>query len=201
MKSKKIFVAMLVFTMFILGISPHSANVHAETQFDEQAELLEMLSDENDPYIKLLDEMPMEIAEQGTIPAAKWLNENNTELKGEFVADSEFVKFIPSKSDTFSTLAVSGACVWAVTKAIGMNFIPWAKLLKVKSVAKSFGGIAQLTKLVYTSYKHQRNLGLGQKNAIRKAVQLVLKSKNFGASKVEAVYQLFELDDVIKDCF
>ncbi|TCI29957.1 hypothetical protein EVJ33_07395 [Exiguobacterium sp. SL-10] len=200
---KKTLVSTIVFAMLVLGISPHASRAETTEPVDQQSEILKMLSDENDPLVKLLDEIPMEIAEQGPARSVEWLNEHNAELKGIFIADGEFVKFMPVQKETPSVraMAVSGACVWAVTKAIGLNFIPWAKILKVKTVAKSFGGLAQLTKLVYTSYKHQRNLGLGQKNAIKKAVRLVLGKKGFGETKIEAVYQFFEMDAVVEKCF
>lgn len=203
MKLKKIFAATIVFTMFVLCISPNISHAETNSTTDEQSKVLEALSNENDPLVKLLDDIPMEIAKQGPAKSVKWLNENNTELSGKFIAQGEFVKFIPAQEKTSSVkaMAVSGACIWAVTKAIGLNFIPWAKILKVKAVAKSFGGIAQLTKLVYKSYTHQRNLGLSQTKSIKKAVRLVLGSKGFAESKIEAVYQFFELDDIVKECF
>lgn len=203
MNLKKIFAATIVFTMFILCLSPQSSKAETPISKDDQSKILETFSDKNDPLVKLLDEIPMKIAEKGPADAVKWLNKNNTELNGKFVAQDEFVKFIPAqeKSSSVKAMGISGACVWAVTKVIGLNFIPWAKILKVKSVAKSFGGIAQLTKLVYKSYTHQRNLGLSQTKAIKKAVRLVVGGKGFEDTKIEAVLQFFELDDVVKDCF
>lgn len=198
MKFQKLFIFLLAFTIINLSITSFSHETKAATT--ESENILEILSqDPNNPYIDLLDKIPMEIAEQGTVPSAKWLNENNHQLKGQFIADGEYVKFIPQKKLTGTRGA--GACAWEVAKAAAMNFIPWAKVLKVKAVAKSFGGFAQLTRLIYKSYTHQRNLGLSKSNAIKKAVKNVVSSDKFGASKVEAVLQFFDLDSVIKECF
>ncbi|MFY2153219.1 hypothetical protein ACOSZA_09865 [Mammaliicoccus sciuri] len=203
MKFKKYIFILLTFAMFNLAISPYivAAEEQSDTsdQSDDVEKTLELLSDEDNPTLDLIDEMPMQVAEKGTFESAKWLNEHNTKLKGNFVADEEYVKFVPEKSGI--TVESAGSCAWEVTKSTALNFIPWAKILKVKQVAKGLGGFAKLTKLIYNSYKHQRNIGLTKKKALKKAVKNVVSSNKFGNAKVEAVYQFFELDGVFKECF
>lgn len=203
MNLKKYIFILLAFAIFNLAISPYIIEAkeqsNASNQSDEIEKTLELLSETDNPTLDLLDELPMHIAEQGTYESAKWLNDHNTELKGTFVADEEYVKFIPEKSKVVQRSA--GSCAWEVTKSTALNFIPWAKILKVKQVAKGLGGFAKLTKLIYKSYKHQRNIGLTKKKALKKAVKNVVSSKKFGNAKVEAVYQFFELDGVFKECF
>ncbi|MCD8898496.1 hypothetical protein [Mammaliicoccus sciuri] len=203
MNFKKYISILLAFSIFNLAISPYVIEAKEQSntsnQSDEIERTLELLSETDNPTLDLLDEIPMHIAEQGTYESAKWLNDHNTELKGKFVADEEYVKFIPEKSKIVQRSACS--CAWEVTKSTALNFIPWAKILKVKQVAKGLGGFAKLTKLIYKSYKHQRNIGLTKKKALKKAVKNVVSSKKFGNAKVEVVYQFFELDGVFKECF
>ncbi|MCQ9301287.1 hypothetical protein BUZ57_06760 [Staphylococcus hyicus] len=202
MKFKKCVISFMAFSVLNLAVAPHlieaSEVSSVSAKNSESQNMLEFLATTDSKIVDLLDKIPMEVAEKGTVESAKWLNDNS-ELKGTFVAEGEYVKFIPEGTKRLARSA--GSCAWEVTKATALNFIPWAKILKVKQVAAGLGGFAKLTKLVYHSYKHQRNLGLSKKKALRKAVNNVVSSKKFGNAKVEAIYQFFELDGVFKECF
>lgn len=198
---KKFTISLLAFSVLNLSVAPYlvEAKELSSVSSNDQTtnNVLEVLANSDDQTLDLLDKIPMDVAEQGTYASAEWLN-SNVKAGGTFVADDEYVRFVPE--DTIK-LRSAGSCTWQVSKTIALNFIPWAKILKVKQVAKGLGGFAKLTKLVYKSYKHQRNIGLSKKKALNKAVRNVVSSKKFGNAKVEAIYQFFELDGVFKECF
>ncbi|ANQ80643.1 hypothetical protein LNA65_000663 [Staphylococcus pseudintermedius] len=202
MNLKKSVISLMAFSVLNLAVAPHLVEAKemssANSENTDNQNTLEVLATVDSATLDLLDKIPMEVAEKGTKASAQWMNENS-DLKGTFIADGEYVKFFPEGTKILARSA--GTCTWEVTKATALNFIPWAKVLKVKQVAAGLGGFAKLTKLVYHSYKHQRNLGLSKKKALRKAVNNVVSSKKFGNAKVEAIYQFFELDGVFKECF
>lgn len=153
----------------------------------------DLLTEQNTEFFKLLDRMPLNIA-QGTIDGGvKWLNNNKTSKLGfgEFVAVNGNITF---KSYQRS----AGSCAWEITKAVASNFLPWGRILKIKKLAAGVGGIASLARLIYTSAKHQKRLGYSNITALKRATRIVLK--NFPHRDAQAIFQLFAIDGVVRSC-
>ncbi|MBU0278146.1 hypothetical protein [Gemella sp. zg-1178] len=67
-----------------------------------------------------------------------------------------------------------------------------------KKLASGLNGIGKLGSLIYNVAKHQKNLGYGNVEALKRATRIVLK--NFPDRDLEARYQLFSIDGVIRSC-
>lgn len=168
-------------------------NVAKANSYNKTIEETQDIFSESDlAYIDLLDKMPMEIAEGNIDNGVKWLNENKTSNIG-------FGKFVAVNGNIrFQSYYRSWECAWEITKALASNFIPWGRILKIKKLATGLGGIGKLSTLLYNAAKHQKNLGYGNVEALKRAAKIVFK--NFPDRDAEAIYQVLAIDGVIRSC-
>lgn len=89
----------------------------------------------------LIEKLPDSVANNGIDSRVKWLNQNKgQDYKGyKFIATDGNIQLVPN-GKTIVTYG-KGTCALAIGNAIAQNAIPWAKILKVKIVAKAVGGI------------------------------------------------------------
>ncbi|WP_211655525.1 hypothetical protein NM897_14540 [Planococcus maritimus] len=200
---KQLVIAMclsLIFTT-VFAIPVARAEKNADVSDEQINSEVEQMKETLDPLLKLIDQMPEEVAEQGIDSGVKWLNQNKGDEFKEykFVADGENLKTIEIKEPgQISTMSV-WSCISSAGKALVINALPWAKILKVKKAAKLMGGLNSMTKTIITAYKHQRNLGLSKTSSIKKAV--TLSTKALPSETQKAVLEFFSLGDVVDNCF
>ncbi|MFP7233229.1 hypothetical protein SFC70_14885 [Bacillus subtilis] len=156
----------LIFTTITIPIAnaKENSNEVSSEQVNVEAQNMKRTLE---PLLELIDQMPEDVAEQGLNSGVEWLNVH----KG-----NEFeVKTVQESIGPFIVLS-TWSCISSAVKAIAVNAIPWAKILKVKKAAKLMGGLNSMTKTIIRAYKHQRNLGLSRTNAIKKAVKVSTKA-------------------------
>ncbi|HDV6066177.1 TPA: hypothetical protein RJJ80_000395 [Staphylococcus pseudintermedius] len=125
MNLKKSVISLMAFSVLNLAVAPHLVEAKemssANSENTDNQNTLEVLATVDSATLDLLDKIPMEVAEKGTKASAQWMNENS-DLKGTFIADGEYVKFFPEGTKILARSA--GTCTWEVTKATALNFIP-----------------------------------------------------------------------------
>lgn len=192
----------LIFTTITIPIAnaKESSNDVSSEQVNVEAQNMKRTLE---PLLELIDQMPEDVAEQGINSGVEWLNvHKGNEFEGyEFVADGENLTAVKTVQESIGPFIVlsTWSCISSAGKAIAVNAIPWAKILKVKKAAKLMGGLTSMTKTIITAYKHQRNLGLSRTNAIKKAV--LVSTKALPGETQKAVVEFFELGDVVDNCF
>ncbi|MEG7970004.1 MULTISPECIES: hypothetical protein [Bacillus cereus group] len=190
------------FLMFSTIFSFPVANAEVKTTKNEAKQIESEIEDYEalSPLLELVEKMPDAVANSGIDSGVEWLNENKgSEFAGyTFIADGYNLTTVADNLNG-SLRGVSWDCISSAGKAIAVNALPWAKILKVKQAAKLMGGINSMTKTIVTAYKHQRNLGYGRGNAIKRAVSV--STRALPGETQKAVLEFFELGDVIKNCF
>ncbi|PAD92341.1 hypothetical protein CHH52_10155 [Shouchella clausii] len=168
-----------------------------EHYLEEEAEQLEEgLLDVMDLFVAI----PDEIIEYGTMnDGIEWLNANKgPEFEGQiFVADGDSI-VLEVDPDYIGVMGV-GDCIWAIGKAIAMNALPWAKIVKIKKAVQIMGGTRVVANTLINAYKHQRNLGYSRSKAIKRAIDVSKRA-------VPRVYvkhwvEFFSLGAIQKNCF
>lgn len=209
-KISKITIKMSVFALLLLPLSENLSSElsYAETiqqnstsiQIDKEADTIEK---EISPFFNLIEKMPESIANQGIDAGVKWLNDNKTKEFSEYKFVNQDGSLILQplspfvNGNTIKRFNWAG-CISAVGVAVATNAIPWAKILKVKKAAKAVGGMTKMTKMIITAYKHQRNLGRGRIEAIKKAVEI--SAKSFPKDTRQALIEFFSLGG-LSACF
>ncbi|WP_456279980.1 hypothetical protein M1D98_02760 [Bacillus sp. K7] len=191
----------LIFTTITIPIA--SAKESSDDVSSEQVNVeAQIMKRTLEPLLELIDQMPEDVAEQGINSGIEWLNvhKGNEFVGYEFVADGENLTAVKTVQESIGPFIVlsTWSCISSAAKAIAVNAIPWAKILKVKKAAKLMGGLNSMTKTIITAYKHQRNLGLSRTNAIKKAVKVSTKALPDETQK--AVLEFFSLGDVVDNC-
>ncbi|MCY8317075.1 hypothetical protein MOC71_10060 [Bacillus vallismortis] len=191
----------LIFTTITIPIAnaKESSDDVSSEQVNVEAQIMKRTLE---PLLELIDQMPEDVAEQGINSGIEWLNvhKGNEFVGYEFVADGENLTAVKTVQESIgpSIVLSKWSCISSAAKAIAVNAIPWAKILKVKKAAKLMGGLNSMTKTIITAYKHQRNLGLSRTNAIKKAVKVSTKILPDETQKV--VLEFFSLGDVVDNC-
>ncbi|MBU0278999.1 MULTISPECIES: hypothetical protein [unclassified Gemella] len=196
-KHKKFLSAILASSLLVTPISHliHQNNNISKAYVNIANNTEENLLNKDLKYIKLLDKMPMNVAEGTIEEGIKWLNENKGKDFGfgEFIATGDSIKF--------QSYYRSWSCVYGIGTAV-VNLLPWSKILKLKQGAKALGGLQTVASNIYNRYKYLINNYRSYKNNKWGAMKLaVTETANSMPGEAKAAFMEFFGLGGLNDCF
>lgn len=177
----------------------------------EDAQIEALFSQNSDLYkfLEGLENLPIEIANQGPKEVAKWL----TDQTGVTVLANGENLLVPSLAELESelntdftlndrgqiTTMITSDCVIAAGLMVGSVGFPLSKILKLKEAISLLGGMTKTIDRIYTQYKKLKSENWRTGPAIERAVTDV--SKSLPKDLTLAFLDFFSVGNFLKQCF
>lgn len=190
----KVFLFVMALVVSVSFVFSDAATSDAQAQnLDIEEDINGYSQKELEKVFSAIEDIPMEVAEQGPEATKEWL----VNYLGEPVFTPQGLTNNNYNNEVISYGVVG--CVSAVGLALASNLFAPAKLLKIKQAIKAAGGVKTFVSTMIKTYKYYRGKGYSKSSAMKKGVAKAGRAA--GPEVRDALIGFFGVGAVYSSCF